>query len=580
METVKNEEKEKNGGSKRSRIFNFTQQMVHPKTGESLLNEEQIKKIFENEKGFVKWAYILHDKDVDDKGKLKAKHWHIVIQCKNQKSISQISKIFGVPNNQIKTPNGKGAFMDCVAYLTHETEKAIIDCKYEYPRNEVRSNFDYIVEIENYFVSKAKGLSGMDIKERFRYEVLMLGKTLRECELENSYAYSDDYKELSQRRKEYITRKAEMPKFRNNFYVTGESGLGKSALSYELAQYFAKTYYPNLSEDEAIFMAGDAKFEGYDGQPIILWNDFRAGDLIASFSTRGNVFKAFNPNVTNERYNIKYGSVRLPNTINIVNSIQTFEDFVKNLTAVKKDRFTGEILENEEDRTQDFRRYGFWFKVTEEDIHFYVNKGYLREGTYSDYVGPIQIRGSLPEIYENTRGLEQRELVDKIIEIPANYYKKVKGITEAEVIDVVNPEWEEKKKYIGKTEDEILKEKRENGEKLKDFEVENVLFLIEKLTKEKEKLENDITSNYEKVMAFEGDLQDFYTGLENSKGKTRKKFYLSRIEQIKGFQKHLNLEREKMELRRTELRNEIAELNKNFWEAPKEDDTEDEDFLF
>ena len=35
-----------------------------------------------------------------------------------------------------------------------------------------------------------------------------------------------------------------------------------------------------------------------------------------------------------------------------------------------------------------------------------------------------------------------------------------------------------------------------------------------------------------------------------------------------------------MELRRTELRNEIAELNKNFWEAPKEDDTEDEDFLF
>ena len=46
METVKNEEKEKNGGSKRSRIFNFTQQMVHPKTGESLLNEEQIKKIF------------------------------------------------------------------------------------------------------------------------------------------------------------------------------------------------------------------------------------------------------------------------------------------------------------------------------------------------------------------------------------------------------------------------------------------------------------------------------------------------------------------------------------------------------
>ena len=104
-------------------------------------------------KTIKRYAWICHNKDTftekeeaNGKGKageLKGKHWHIVIDCPNAIELSTIARWFGVPENAVEIPFGRGAFLDCVEYLTHKTEKCIREEKTPYDDEEVYSNFDW-----------------------------------------------------------------------------------------------------------------------------------------------------------------------------------------------------------------------------------------------------------------------------------------------------------------------------------------------------------------------------------------------------------------------------------------------------
>ena len=53
--------------------------------------KSDIESVLNDLKGSPRWAWILHDKDVDDKGVLKAPHVHIWIEYDKQKNLPALA---------------------------------------------------------------------------------------------------------------------------------------------------------------------------------------------------------------------------------------------------------------------------------------------------------------------------------------------------------------------------------------------------------------------------------------------------------------------------------------------------------
>lgn len=403
----------------RVRVFQIVQQVKHQITGEPLMNEGQIKKGLAH-RSIKRYAWILHNKDKyteEDKkknpdcvvGELKTDHYHIVGECPSAIDISIIAKWFGVPENFVEAEKGRGAFLDCVEYITHESDKEQAKGKALYPDEEMHANFDFRRELNERAARKLKYGKDLSPKEQMRYDVFYCGKTLKACREEDNLLYLDDFKKLKELRVEYLFSNSKPPMTRINYYICGEGGLGKGLLSKALA----RSLYPELTDDEDIFFCVGAKgseFEGYDGQPVIIWSDRRAGDLLAELKGRGNVFEVFDTHPTRARQNIKYGSVVLCNEVNIVNSVEPYTDFLNALAGEYIDRDGN--THNAEDKNQSYRRFPCIIPIHEEDFDFLVNKGFVDGDNYGEYITYKNIQGSMRKLVMLCNGREEllREL--------------------------------------------------------------------------------------------------------------------------------------------------------------------------
>lgn len=366
------------------RIFNVMQYEKHPETGETLLTEEQIRVALLSHRTVKRWAYICHDKDVysaldeeqnpDHKaGEIKPRHWHIVLECGSNVEIGVVARWLGVAENFVETAKGAGAFLDCVQYLTHEQEKQQLLGKRLYADSEVKSNFEFRAELDKRAENRAKYNRDLNLKERIRMEVLLNGMTLRQVIDKYPYEFQQDFAYLERCRIRYISKIAPMPRRRINYYVEGSGGIGKGLISRALAR--ALIDRDNLLKDDEIFFevgADRTSFEGYDGQPVLIWNDCRASTLLTKLDGRENVFNVFDPHPADIQQNIKYGSIRLNNEINIVNSVQTWKEFLDELAAEYKRN--GQI-HKAEDKRQSYRRFPFFLVLHEEDYDLGMNKG-------------------------------------------------------------------------------------------------------------------------------------------------------------------------------------------------------------
>lgn len=366
------------------RIFNVMQYEKHPETGETLLTEEQIRVALLSHRTVKRWAYICHDKDVysaldeeqnsDHKaGEIKPRHWHVVLECGSNVEIGVVARWLGVAENFVETAKGAGAFLDCVQYLTHEQEKQQLLGKRLYADSEVKSNFEFRAELDKRAENRAKYNRDLNLKERIRMEVLLNGMTLRQVIDKYPYEFQQDFAYLERCRIRYISKIAPMPRRRINYYVEGSGGIGKGLISRALAR--ALIDRDNLLKDDEIFFevgADRTSFEGYDGQPVLIWNDCRASTLLTKLEGRENVFNVFDPHPADIQQNIKYGSIRLNNEINIVNSVQTWKAFLDELAAEYKRN--GQV-HKAEDKKQSYRRFPFFLVLHEEDYDLGMNKG-------------------------------------------------------------------------------------------------------------------------------------------------------------------------------------------------------------
>lgn len=408
----------------RVRVFEVMQFEVNPRTGESLgFGEEQIKDGLAH-RSIKHWAYICHDRDPYTQhdwdeylerngdepawqvGDAKPRHWHVVGSCPNKIDIEALAKWFSVPVQQIEVPRGRDAFLDKVEYLTHERTNQQALGKTLYDDSEVAANFDFRQMLNERNEKRLKYGRDVSPKDEWRYKVLHGEVTLREVCVKDPIAYQNDYATLDKFRLKYINDYAPMPEIRRNFYVCGKGGVGKGLI----CRAIARSLYPELENDDDIFFEVGAKgaaFEGYDGQPVIIWNDRRAIDLLQELNGRGNVFNVFDTHPSRGKQNVKYSSISLTNEVNIVNSVQDYREFLDGLAGEYKGK-SGEKFESE-DRGQSYRRFPFIIPLHEDDFDLLMNMGYwfgTRE--YDQYFGYMGLRGNMQKIHELCTGNVER----------------------------------------------------------------------------------------------------------------------------------------------------------------------------
>lgn len=419
----------------RARIFEVVQYEINPKSGESLnFSEENIRSALDH-KSIKEWAYICHTRDPYTQhdwteyvekygeepswkpGDHKAKHWHVVCRCQSAIEVDAIAKWFGVPVQQIEIPRGRDAFLDKIEYLTHERSEQQAQGKALYQDNEVRANFDFRKALTERAEKRLKYGRDVSEKDEIRYKVLHEGLTLRELCDTDPIAYQNDYSTLDKFRFKYITERAPMPETRINYYVCGRGGVGKGLI----CRAIARALYPKLEHDDDIFFEVGAKgapFEGYDGQPVIIWNDRRAIDLLQELNGRGNVFNVFDTHPTRQRQNVKYSSVCLTNTVNLVNSVQPYMEFLDGLAGEYKDK-NGNIIKTEmAERGQSARRFPFIIPLHEEDFDILINRGFAENSTaFDQYIGYEHVRGNIQNIMVKCQGRDElaRKLTDKTV---------------------------------------------------------------------------------------------------------------------------------------------------------------------
>ena len=410
-----------------SRVWELVTDLKDEK-GNEYINLDKMQEIIDNKiigedkKGgsIKRWAWIVHDKDKLEDGSPRAEHVHAVMEFTYAQDLERLTNWFGIPSNFFDKAYGRGAFLDKVEYLTHEDEKQQMKGKHLYSNNEVYSNFDWRAEVD--LVKKKRlenlekyGKSRLSDKDSIRLDVFYGRKTLKQVREEHPLQWMDDRVALLKARADYLFD-LEPPKMRMNLYVDGAARIGKDQTS----KGIARSWFPDLPDDECFFVVGakNVAFEGYDGQPVIIWSDRRAYNFIEEFG-RENVFAGIFNTFPTARVtqNVKYSSVTLPNVVNIVNGIEPYTKFLDGLAGEYTDKFGTKHAS--EDKDQAYGRFPMIIPVRQNDFDILLNKGYVADdsGAFQEYYLYKNVVGNMKNISTLCNGREYllQELEKKLL---------------------------------------------------------------------------------------------------------------------------------------------------------------------
>ena len=507
----------------RKRIFNIVQYERHPKSQELLINEDKIKEALEKF-GKCEYAYVLHDKDVNEDGTEKAKHYHIVIKTENPVSIYTIASRFDILPNFIDIPKGTDAFSECVKYLTHEDEKQQKQGKHRYEDEEIKSNFNFRQLIAEYELRKERNeKKAFKNDKTYYFESLRLGyMTLADVEKEDVNFYYANERNLKYFRSLYLTEKSPMPNLRINFYIFGEGGVGKDSMCRALA----RSLNPGLSDNECFYFVGGNKvaFDSYDGQDVIIWSDFRAKEILESFNDNlGMVYKIFDTHPQKVDLNIKYSKTTLINRYNIINSTQEYTEFLNELSGEVKLE-SGLVIQEGEDKKQIYRRFPMMIPIRANDFDILVNQGFLGTGSYFEYNEVKNIVANFGKINKIADKEKRREIEKRVVALPI---AKLKEIEESQV--GVEFKEEEFINY-GKTLKDIKYENEEIEYKLDEDEVKEIFETSVERIKEIWDLEDSIIKT---------EVRDWITGQEEEVAKAMSDLFEKTKEMFEEFKKDL-----------------------------------------
>ena len=374
------------------------------------------------------YAYILHDKDKytqEDEEKARAEieagskrkpikagedkpeHIHAPIQFKDAKSLTAAAKILGVTDAMMVyvRENESGeleTFDDKCAYLCHERQPD----KTPYDYSEIICTFNYADLMARYAVRmkrKGKNKRSRAFRDEHVNAIASGEETVAGFIKTFGYSAYEEGKRHYDNAEQYYLRKLYPGEgLRLTILITGPSTVGKTPL----AKFYACSIFKDITNPrEVYFSTGDAgaTLQGYAGQPVIIWDDYRAIDFIKTFNRNVlfNSLFAVHPDPTD--FNIKYGTTVLRHTLNIITCIDDVDTFARELAGEYTDKF-GNLHKSEEKQIlQAYKRIWGLSEVTEDEIVFLVNQGYYNgdNALYRQYEACARVQNG-------TRALAER----------------------------------------------------------------------------------------------------------------------------------------------------------------------------
>ncbi|GEE02257.1 hypothetical protein nbrc107696_27030 [Gordonia spumicola] len=450
-----------------SRVFSAMQYHRNPATGEVMFTQEQLDAgLAALADRLFRWAYIWHDRDrlVEvDAGTgdavccgIKGLHAHLVLWVADgdgaRPTIRTVSDAFEIPSAKVRVPNevdeiekraGRGAaekvFFDLCEYLPHESRGSgaipgihqldrhyLVDKtqpgkpgKYQYGRGRVVANFHFGRALDTHMATRHNAATdgGTAAQLSKLYQAVGNGsmnlRQVREAEPAIYFA-KGTIAHLQKCRDDYLLN-APLPPFRTNYYIGGAARTGKSTVAQLFARALARTLYPDLTEDEAIYMVGrpGVAFQSYDGQPIVIWDDYRPLSIIEAVGgdvrQRDSIWPVLDISPKRVEVNKKFGAVTLLNAVNIITGIQSYGEFLDGLAGEYTDKKTGARVEVE-DKNQAYGRFPFVSEVTPETISFYLNRGFAgRSGSYQDFDPVARIKANMARVIDALDALPTEE---------------------------------------------------------------------------------------------------------------------------------------------------------------------------
>lgn len=211
------------------------------------------------------YAYILHDKDVHEDGTPVTPHWHIMIRFKRPVQTESLCKWFGIKSNMIGYI--LGTFGDAVAYLTHRNKPE----KYQYLDEEIKSNYDFKVEVEKALSKKKASQRKEEIIELIRSGIV------REYNY-TEYITALEYDKFKRAIDNAFTYRRDtlksLDRHMNVIYIYGGSGTGKTTYAKQLATNKGLSCYISSGSNDPL--------DGYKGQDCLILDDIRPGDFLLS----------------------------------------------------------------------------------------------------------------------------------------------------------------------------------------------------------------------------------------------------------------------------------------------------------
>lgn len=222
-------------------------------------NVDSIKNIL-NEKDCIKdYAYIVHDKDKNNDGELKAPHIHLIMRFKNNQpqNVKYISKWFNLTPNFVSKIKSK-KFEDAIKYLIHLNAPE----KFQYLIDEVTSNFDVKKVIDN---EKEQNELDEILDRILNGEIREYNKTI-EIDPKILTYKARLINEAFKVRAEHIQATVK-ERDTSVIFITGTSGSGKTTLAKKICESKELAYYVSSGSNDIL--------DGYSQQPALIVDDIR-----------------------------------------------------------------------------------------------------------------------------------------------------------------------------------------------------------------------------------------------------------------------------------------------------------------
>lgn len=314
------------------------------------------------------WAYVLHDKDVDDNGNKKRPHWHIICRLKYPQQTALYAHLFDVPEHFVNKIKGK--WSDVCKYLIHENAPT----KFQYSVEEVKTNFDFITEKNKSFNSRVgeiiHGITTGVIRDFNITDYVLDGEFVK---------YGMAIKRSFEYRRKLVLKDG--GKNMDVIFITGEPGVGKTT--------YAKAMAGQLKY--SCFVAGGSRdpFDGYAGQDCVILDDLRPDEHHISDLLK--MTDNHTASLVSSRY---FNKVINEIKLMIITSVRSVEDFYK-----------AALFSEPELADQLCRRVFGYAKMTPSKILFSTYN--QRTGRYDE---SFQIPNSVLEKYATSEEEQKKKL--------------------------------------------------------------------------------------------------------------------------------------------------------------------------